>query len=338
MGIKERLGIAKGHQYLFFGGKGGVGKTTCAAATALWLAEEEGKNVLVVSTDPAHSLSDSFDQDIGPESTPIEGIEGEGKVEAVEIDPEKETEKYLEMIKDVYEMQEGGGEDLLLGELEEQKELLKSSPGIDEVAAFHKFMEFMELTESGEYDVIVFDTAPTGHTLRFLSMPEVIDKQVKHMIKLRKTLRQVQKFLRSIVPFMSSDDTEEDEVLERLEMMKKQIQEIREILSDASKTAFRLVMTPEEMAIYEARRALKTLNHYEIPVDMIVVNKIMPKMANACDFCRARREMEEKRLELIEKYFGDKEIIQVPMFPEEVRGVDKVRKVAEIMYGEASPA
>ncbi|WP_456484169.1 ArsA family ATPase [Methanopyrus kandleri] len=331
MGISEKLGLSKGQRYVFFGGKGGVGKTTCAAATAVWLSEEEGKEVLVVSTDPAHSLSDIFEQDIGSEPTPIEGVEG---LKAIEIDPEKAAEEYVEVMKRVYEMSKDKGmEDLFGGEdlLKEQEELLKSSPGIDEAAAFQKFMELMK---DDSYDVIVFDTAPTGHTLRFLSVPETLERQVKTMIKVRRTLRQVSKMLKTLIPFADSDEDEEDEILENLEKMKKEVEEIRETLSDASLTAFRLVMTPEEMAIYEARRALRTLNHYEIPVDMVIVNKVMPKRADECEFCRTRRKMEEKRLELVEKYFGDKEILQIPMFAEEVRGLEKIRQVAEILYGE----
>ncbi len=332
MGIRERLGGSRDPRYLFFGGKGGVGKTTCAAATAVWLAEQEGKEVLVVSTDPAHSLSDSFDQDIGSEPTPIEGVEG---LKAIEIDPEKAAEEYVETMRRVYEMtdDEGlkemfGGEDML----KEQEELLKSSPGIDEAAAFQKFMELMR---DDSYDAIVFDTAPTGHTLRFLSIPDTLERQVKTMIKVRKTLRQVSRMLKSIIPFAGGEDeSEEDEILDNLERMKEEIEEVREILSDASQTAFRLVVTPEEMAIYEARRALRTLNHYEIPVDMIIVNKVMPKRAEECEFCRTRREMEEKRLELVEKYFGDKDIVQVPLFAEEVRGLERIREVAEVLYGE----
>ncbi|WP_457620626.1 ArsA family ATPase [Methanopyrus sp.] len=330
MGISDKLGLSKGQRYVFFGGKGGVGKTTCAAATAVWLSEEEGKDVLVVSTDPAHSLSDIFDQDIGSEPTSIEGVEG---LKAIEIDPEKAAEEYVEVMKRVYEMSKDKGmEDLFGGEdlLREQEELLKSSPGIDEAAAFQKFMELMK---DDSYDVIVFDTAPTGHTLRFLSVPETLERQVKTMIKVRRTLRQVSKMLKALIPFADSDEDEEDEILENLEKMKKEVEEIRETLSDASLTAFRLVMTPEEMAIYEARRALRTLNHYEIPVDMIIVNKVMPKRADECEFCRTRRKMEEKRLELIEKYFGDKKILQIPMFAEEVRGLEKIRQVAEILYG-----
>ncbi len=332
MGLKDKLGGSREPRYLFFGGKGGVGKTTCAAATAVWLAEHEDKEVLVVSTDPAHSLSDSFDQDIGSEPTPIEGVEG---LKGIEIDPEKAAEEYVETLRRVYEMTDDeslkevfGGEDML----KEQEELLKSSPGIDEAAAFQKFMEFMR---DDSYDVIVFDTAPTGHTLRFLSIPEALERQVKTMIKVRKTLRQVSKMLKSLIPFAGGEEEEEeDEILDNLEQMKEEIEEVREILSDASQTAFRLVVTPEEMAIYEARRALRTLNHYEIPVDMVIVNKVMPKRAEECEFCRTRREMEEKRLELVEKYFGDKEIVQVPMFAEEVRGLDKIREVAEVLYGE----
>ncbi|WP_457615075.1 ArsA family ATPase [Methanopyrus sp.] len=330
MGISDKLGLSKGQRYVFFGGKGGVGKTTCAAATAVWLSEEEGKDVLVVSTDPAHSLSDIFDQDIGSEPTSIKGVEG---LKAIEIDPEKAAEEYVEVMKRVYEMSKDKGmEDLFGGEdlLKEQEELLKSSPGIDEAAAFQKFMELMK---DDSYDVIVFDTAPTGHTLRFLSVPETLERQVKTMIKVRRTLRQVSRMLKTLIPFADSDEDEEDEILDNLEKMKKEVEEIRETLSDASLTAFRLVMTPEEMAIYEARRALRTLNHYEIPVDMVIVNKVMPKRADECEFCRTRRKMEEKRLELVEKYFGDKKILQIPMFAEEVRGLEKIRQVAEILYG-----
>lgn len=207
MAIKDLIKMNnKKTNFIFVGGKGGVGKTTISAATALWMAKS-GKKTLIISTDPAHSLSDSFGMKIGHVPTKI--IEN---LYAVEIDPEKAVEEYKEKLKSQMDMTQGMGLDLL----EEEMDLASMSPGIDEAAAFDQFIRYMT---TNEYDVVIFDTAPTGHTLRLLSFPDIMDSWVGKMIKLRKQLQAMTKMFKKILPF-TSDENDEDKALENLEKTK----------------------------------------------------------------------------------------------------------------------
>src|SRR3989344_3218583 len=174
--------------YYFFSGKGGVGKTSCSAAAGLKYARE-GKKTLVISVDPAHSLADSFDQKIGGEV-----VELEKNLFALEIDPVKAVEEYKEKLNlfaaDKLEMLKGFG-------LDETFDIAGLTPGIDEIAAFDKFMQYMQ---SKEYDVIIFDTAPTGHALRFLSLPYVLDSWIGKLIKIKMKISAVTGIIKKILP------------------------------------------------------------------------------------------------------------------------------------------
>ena len=228
--------------FIFIGGKGGVGKTTVSAATALWCARV-GKKTLIISTDPAHSLGDSFDRVIKHVPTPITQ-----NLEAIEIDPDRAMDEYKEKMQ----MQQKYND--ALGMFSEQFDVMSSSPGIDEVASFDKFMQYMN---TDEYDVIIFDTAPTGHTLRLLSFPEMMDSWMGKMIKTKKSLGAAAQKLKNIIPFMGSDEAEDAQSMEELERAKKEIEKAREVLTDPSRTTFKTVLIPEEMSIYESQRSME---------------------------------------------------------------------------------
>ena len=156
MAFKDLFKFKQGKTtFVFIGGKGGVGKTTVSAATALWFARQ-GKKTLVISTDPAHSLSDSYERNIGYNPTPIAE-----NLEALEIDPEIAMQEYQAKMKEQQALNPGND----MGMMQEQMDMASMSPGIDEAAAFDKFLQYMT---TDEYDIVLFDTAPTGHTLRLL--------------------------------------------------------------------------------------------------------------------------------------------------------------------------
>ena len=199
--------------FIFVGGKGGVGKTSISSATALWLAEQ-GKKTLVVSTDPAHSLSDSLEVPIGHYPREIKT-----NLYAVEIDPDEamaEKQTALEAQK------ENSSDDMLggLDFLTDQMDLASSSPGADEIAAFEVFLSVMT---SNEFDVVVFDTAPTGHTLRLLSFPEVMDSWVGKAMMAKAKLGSLANSLKNIMPFMDAVDN--PQTAEDLKRTKEQIDE-----------------------------------------------------------------------------------------------------------------
>ena len=320
MAFKDLFKFKQGETtFIFVGGKGGVGKTSISSATALWLSSQ-GKKTLIVSTDPAHSLSDSLEVNIG--HYPVQINEN---LFAVEIDPEKameEKQRVLESQKSV------GNSDQLLGLdfLGEQMDLASASPGADEAAAFEVFLSVMT---SNEYDVVVFDTAPTGHTLRLLSFPEIMDSWVGKLMTAKAKLGSAANALKNIIPFMGADDDFQSS--KELEETKKQIDQAKAVLSNPDRTTFKMVVIPEEMSIYESERAIEALNKYDITTDSIIVNQVMPDISD-CDFCHSRYMLQQKRLALIDQKFSDQVVAQVPLFKDEVKGQEKLMKLAEILY------
>ena len=301
----------KSTTFIFIGGKGGVGKTTVSAATALWCARMN-KKTLIISTDPAHSLGDSFDRLIKHVATPITQ-----NLEAIEIDPDKAMEEYQDKMNQQQKYND------MMSMFSDQLDIMSSSPGIDEVASFEKFMDYMN---SDEYDVVIFDTAPTGHTLRLLSFPEMMDSWMGKLIKTKTQLGQMASKLKNIMPFMGSDDENAQE-MEELNRMKEEILKARAVLTDPNRTSFKTVLIPEEMSIIESSRAMDTLS-----TDGVIVNKIQPDN-NHCEFCKARREIQEKRLETIKEVFGGQIIAEIPLQAHEVRGIDQLYEICDLLYG-----
>ena len=306
----------KSTTFIFIGGKGGVGKTTVSAATALWCARMN-KKTLIISTDPAHSLGDSFDRIIKHVPTPITQ-----NLEAIEIDPDRAMEEY----KDKMEQQQKYND--ALGMFSDQLDVMSYSTGIDEVAACEKFMEYMT---SDEYDVVIFDTAPTGHTLRLMSFPEMMDSWVGKLISTKQQLGQMASKLKNILPFMGSDE-EEEQGMEELNRTKEQIIKARAILTDPNRTTFKTVLIPEEMSIIESSRAMDALEKCNMTNDGIIVNKIQPDN-NHCEFCKSRRAIQEKRLQTIRESFDGQIIAEIPLQAHEVRGIDQLYEICDILYG-----
>lgn len=311
-----------------FGGKGGVGKTSCATSSAIWAAEH-GKNTLIISTDPAHSLGDSLGLELTPgEPTSVEGVEN---LTALEINPKANMSEFEGMtnINPIEEIgMPGMGEMGMFGDLQEFSSM--NPPGIDEALAFAKVLEFIETDH--DYDLIIFDTAPTGHTLRFLGLPETLSGWIGKLLKLR---LKVGKIFGSIKSFFSREE-EEDNSLELLEKLNESIKNARKDLSNPEVNSFIIVMIPEEMAIAETGRLNNQLLKYEIPSSNIVVNQLFPDTEELCDFCESRRNMQQKHLKRVREIFGekmDKNIIEVPLFREEIRGYPMLKEMAKKLIG-----
>ncbi|KZX12350.1 ArsA family ATPase [Methanobrevibacter filiformis] len=305
--------------FIFVGGKGGVGKTSVSAATAIWLANQ-GKKTLIVSTDPAHSLSDSLETYIGPNPKLIsENLYG------VEIDPEMAVERQqaeLNSKKSIANPEQMMGLDLL----GEQMDLASSSPGADEAAAFEIFLQVMT---TNEYDVVVFDTAPTGHTLRLLSFPDLMDSWVGKMIKVKTKLGSVTSAFKNMIPFLG--DENDPQSTAELEETKRKVDEAKKVLSDPERTSFKMIVIPEEMSIYESERAIESLNKFDMNVDSVIVNQVMPDIDD-CEFCRSRHQIQQKRLSLIKQKFQDQLVAEIPLFKEEVKGTKKLEELGEVLY------
>ena len=309
---------------VMFGGKGGVGKTSCAASSAIWAAEH-GRNTLIISTDPAHSLGDSLGIDLAPGvPTPIAGIEN---LTALEINPKVNMADF-QGLTNINPMEEMGMSGLmenlpLFGDMEELTSM--TPPGIDEALAFGKILEFVETDH--DYDLIVFDTAPTGHTLRFLSLPETLSGWIGKLIKMRVKIGNM---FGAVKRMFSREEKKEDNSLEVLERLNDSIINARDDLTNPIKNSFIIVMIPEEMAITETGRLLNELVKNNIPVSNIVVNQIYQDTTELCEFCKARRKMQGKNLVKIKEVFGEnlhKNLIEVPLFKEEIREYDKLKEM-----------
>ncbi|MEM2109739.1 MAG: ArsA family ATPase [Candidatus Odinarchaeota archaeon] len=318
MTLKDLI-IDKPRKFLLFGGKGGVGKTSNAAAAAIWAAEH-GMETLIISTDPAHSLSDSFAQDVsGGDIQIVKGVEN---LFAMEVNPKKEFKKYQETLSE--ESLNSLSPQFPMPDLLTDLSGL-TPPGADEALAFSKVLEFIG---SSDYDLIVFDTAPTGHTLRLLSLPDLLNSFFGKLLTFRLRLSSIWDRFKT---FFGRGESVHDDSLEKLETLKKNIEAASSELSDPNKTSFIVVMIPEAMAIYETERLLSTLYEYEIPVDHILVNMIYPDMPD-CVFCRSRKTMQDKYLKEIHTLYSEFNITEIPLFSDEIRGIPKLKDLADILF------
>ncbi len=299
-------------KYVFFGGKGGTGKTTCAAAFSL-KASEMKKKVLLVSTDPAHSLSDIYDTSIGPK-----GAQLSDNLFAIEIDPEVEAKKYIEGIK---RQLSGVVSNVVIEALQKQIDAAYMSPGSEEAAIFDKFIEIMESSEK-KFDLVVFDTAPTGHTLRLLSLPKLLGLWINSLIEKRKN---AVKLLEK-----ASGVKNDDPVLRILQNRKNMFEKAWNILSDFRQTAFVFVLTPERLPIFETERAMQYLEHSGIKVAGVVVNGVIPQAAEGA-FMNKRREVQNRYIREIHGKFKEKVLAEIDLLDEDIWGIDNLRRIAEML-------
>lgn len=290
---------------LFFGGKGGVGKTTCASATAL-AASRRGKRVLLVSTDPAHSTSDIFGQTIGPDPAPLsDGLWG------LEIDAATESARYIREVKDRIRDLFGHA---ILKEAHRQIDLAASMPGAEEVALLDRMGTFIR-GEDTRFDLVVFDTAPTGHTLRLIRMPELMEAWIRALTRSRQAMLGV------------TADEDQDPVLTSLQERLERLRELRARLLGGRTTAFVLVLIPERLPIEETARALTQLDEAGVHVGGLVVNRVLP--AEASDpFLQARRRQEQAYLDDIDRRFAGRPRLLLPQQPEDIYGLARLETVS----------
>jgi arsenite-transporting ATPase len=293
---------------LFFGGKGGVGKTTCAAAMAL-AASRAGRRVLLVSTDPAHSTSDVLERAIGP--LPVELQPG---LWGLEIDAATESARYVAEVKDRVRTLFGHS---ILDEAFKQIDLAASMPGAEEVALFDRMGELV-LGDDARFDLIVFDTAPTGHTLRLVRMPELMEAWVRALTRSRRAMLGIEA------------DDRQDPILTSLTTRFERLQAVRARLVGGRTTAFVLVLVPERLPIEETARAIVQLDDTGVRVGGLVVNRVLPA-GTADPFLQARRDQERVYLEEIARRFGDRPRVEVPQFPRDVHGLAGLAPIADAL-------
>lgn len=308
--------LKKDMDFIFFDGKGGVGKTTCAAATAVHIAKAKpDKKILIFSADPAHSLSDSFGCHIGEKVSPIKGFDNLYGLEmnAAEQHDDFRKQNIIEMVKIAYRATNFS-----------KKELLNLyGMSYPSHPSFMTTMKFVELIKSGEYDLIIVDTAPTGHTIELLGFPNKMKDQIDVMEKSQEQHRYVRSRL-------SRRRYMKDKTDRFMEQMIKDIKIIRSaFVSEA--TEFVTVTIPEAMGVYETNRLLTALEKLKIPVNYVVINRI--SLWPGCNFCESRLKTQEKYVKEIKEKFPDYELIKMPLFPHEVQGIDDLIKFGEVLFG-----
>jgi arsenite-transporting ATPase len=299
---------------LLFTGKGGVGKTTVAAATAVRCAQE-GLRTIVVSTDPAHSLHDAFDVPLG--DTPVELAP---RLDAQQLDARVRFESAWADIRDyAVEVLGWAGADAV------EAEELAVVPGLDEVFALG---DLKDHARSGRYDVVVVDCAPTAETLRLLSLPDVLGW---YMDKLFDRQRRFTRLARPLVSRLSSMPVAGDSVFAAMRRFYDRLDGVRDLLVDGSVTSARLVMNPQRMVVAEARRTFTYLSLFGYHLDAVVVNKVLPDGLDD-PFLAEWRTAQKEQLEVVADSFAPLPVLRGPMSAREVIGIDELGAFADALY------
>jgi arsenite-transporting ATPase len=306
------------HRVVFFGGKGGVGKTTCSSAFAL-AASRRGKRVLLVSTDPAHSTSDAFQERIGTATRELQP-----GLTALEIDGDQEAARYIADVKaDIQKMFSPA----VIGQANRQIEMAAQSPGLIDVALLDKMIEIV-VDRSDSFDLIVFDTAPTGHTLQLLRMPDAISAWVLALVQHRRALLKMD----GGAERSRAEAEATDPVLSALERRHDRLLQLRKIVSDRARTSFVLVAVPERLVIEETARAVEQLADTDIGVGGLIVNRVLPQGLQG-DFYRARKAQETVYLEEIARRFSQLTRVVVEQLPSDVHGLESLALVSGQLVG-----
>jgi len=301
---------------ILFTGKGGVGKTTVAAATAL-RAAREGKRTLVMSTDPAHSLGDSFEVEIESQPTLIAE-----NLWAQQVDAQERLEDNWREIQDYFiQLMNWAGTETI------QAEELTVIPGLDEIFAL---IDVKTHVESGAYDMLVVDCAPTAETLRLLSLPEVMNWYIERIFPVE---RKVVKAVRPIVSKMTTLPIAGDQVFAAVERLHRNLDDVKTILTDESVSSVRLVVNPEKMVISEARRTYTYLGLFGYRVDAVVVNRIIPEEVNDPYFGKWK-DIQAEHLATVRESFEPVPIMEARLFQREMVGIPQLVEMGDEVYGD----
>ena len=306
---------------IIYTGKGGVGKTSMACASACKIAES-GKKVLIMSTDPAHSLGDSFGVKIGREATKLTD-----KLYAMEIDTVYESEKSWGSIKDYIKKlltAKGSGGGI------EVEELLVF-PGLEELFSMFKILE---VAESGEYDTVIVDCAPTGETLALLKYPERLSGLIKKVLPMERTLV---KTGGKLIEGIMKVPMPEDNVFDDIEYLMDNMERLQKLMLDKSVVSLRVVTTPEKIVISEAKRNFTCLYLYHYNVDAVIVNHIYPAKAMEGYFSKWQK-LQDDALNEIKESFSEVPRFYVELQDKEIRTLEVLKEVGDKIFGDSDPS
>lgn len=299
---------------VMFGGKGGVGKTTCASSSGMYFASK-GEKTLVICTDPAHSLGDSLSQQLSGEISEIKSIPN---LSALEVNADKKLNEFKGEYGDEIKKLMDTATNLDKEDIESMFEL--PIPGMDELMGFKTIVD---LIEGNKFDKYVVDTAPTGHALKLLSSPHLIDDWIKVMAKMRwKYKFMIKKFSGKYIPDKSDDF---------LMNLKKMVKRIENMLKNEELCEFIPVTNPEAMPVAETERLIVDLKKFGMKVKKIVINNVLE--SDSCQFCRDRRAQQQVYIDQIKNKFSNVEIVQIPLQSKEVRGLEALNSIKELIFG-----
>jgi arsenite-transporting ATPase len=308
-------------KYIFFGGKGGVGKTVMAGAAAVWAAQQ-GRKTLLASTNPVHSLSSLLGQDVFGKPTPVEGVPN---LTAYEIDTHDTIEKSKQEIREKIEWFLKFAD--IKTKADEFVESATMNPSFEESAMFENMIDLMF---DNEYEVYVFDTAPTANARRLLGMTSVYSMWVNKMVQSREEAASMKDLLS-----YSRKKKEKDPLMDYLLNLRERMGHAKELLTDDKLTSFFFVTLPEALPIAVITRFIGWFHEFNIPVGGVIVNMLIDKNSvkdDSPDFVKNRVAMQDEHMETIWKEFDGQVRAILPLFETEIRGAEMLKRTASLLY------
>ena len=301
---------------IMIGGKGGVGKTTCASAMALHFALQ-GRKTLIISSDPTPSLSDIFEMEIGDEETPIENVKGLYGIEiSSEVVLKKWKERFGPEIYDVVSSFASVDYDFV--------DYIGGAPGIEEE---YMLNYILELVEGGQYDLVVWDTAPAGHTLRLLHLPQIFMKHLEAATKFYMNLYSYFEKLKESVKLRKGKRS----LLEIISGWEHLAEKVVSFIRDPEKSEFIIVTIPEALGVKQTERIITDFDDYQLRVRSLIINYVIEQAD--CDFHRIRSEMQQGYIRILRDQYAHRiGLIQTPLFPHEIKGVERIRRISDILF------
>ncbi len=301
---------------IMIGGKGGVGKTTCASAIALHFALQ-GKKTLIISSDPTPSLSDIFEMEVGDQETPVKNVKD---LYAIEISSDVVLKKWKERFgPEIYEVISS------FASVEyDFVDYIGGAPGIEEE---YMLNYILELVEGGQYDLVVWDTAPAGHTLKLLHLPQIFLKHLEAATKFYMNLYSYLEKLKESVKLKKGKKS----LLEIISGWENLAEKVVGFIRDPQKSEFIIVTIPEALGVRQTERIIKDFDEYQLTVNHLIVNYVIQEAD--CDFHKVRMEMQKHYINLLREQYAHRiKLILTPLFPHEIKGVERINKISEILF------